>query len=184
MPDAAASSRTGYRFVDESGNYFEAECASTNCPDSGIPGRRNQAARFDGGVADDDGNDGGVDHTLASEFNIAGNQLDINVGAYGKRQSFANLSVTSPIGGTTVANGATLGLQGDINLSSEDVTLVGAGDGRVTSDPEGIDCGLGNLRSVQKALEHVTPQVRILSAPADVATVRSAMVVSSVSPLR
>ncbi|MCB0121447.1 MAG: hypothetical protein KDE58_04345, partial [Caldilineaceae bacterium] len=50
------------RFVDESGNYFEAECATTSCPDSGIPGRRNQALRFDGGVADDDGNDGVADY--------------------------------------------------------------------------------------------------------------------------
>ena len=37
-------------FVDESGNGFEATCAWLNnsCPDSGIPGRNNQALRFDG----------------------------------------------------------------------------------------------------------------------------------------
>lgn len=37
-------------FVDESGNGFEATCAwlAQSCPDSGIPGRNNQALRFDG----------------------------------------------------------------------------------------------------------------------------------------
>ncbi|MCB0135059.1 MAG: laminin G domain-containing protein, partial [Caldilineaceae bacterium] len=48
--------------VDRSGNYFEASCAGASCPDSGIPGRWNQALRFDGGVADDDGNDGVADY--------------------------------------------------------------------------------------------------------------------------
>ncbi|MEZ4705562.1 MAG: LamG-like jellyroll fold domain-containing protein [Caldilineaceae bacterium] len=48
--------------TDSSGNYFEAGCAGANCPDSGIPGRWNQALRFDSGVADDDGNDGTADY--------------------------------------------------------------------------------------------------------------------------
>ncbi|MEZ4705569.1 MAG: LamG-like jellyroll fold domain-containing protein [Caldilineaceae bacterium] len=48
--------------TDSSGNYFEAGCAGASCPDSGIPGRDNQALRFDGGVADDDGNDGVADY--------------------------------------------------------------------------------------------------------------------------
>ncbi|MEZ4867006.1 MAG: LamG-like jellyroll fold domain-containing protein [Caldilineaceae bacterium] len=47
---------------DSSGNYFTAGCAGASCPDSGIPGRDNQALRFDGGVADDDGNDGVADY--------------------------------------------------------------------------------------------------------------------------
>ncbi|MFZ1754297.1 MAG: LamG-like jellyroll fold domain-containing protein [Caldilineaceae bacterium] len=57
-------------FVDSSGNYFEAGCGGAACPDSGIPGRWNQALRFDGGlgpVADGDNNDGVVDYlTLAA----------------------------------------------------------------------------------------------------------------------
>ncbi|MCB0121018.1 MAG: hypothetical protein KDE58_02180, partial [Caldilineaceae bacterium] len=48
--------------VDSSGNYFEAGCAGASCPDSGLPGRWNEALRFDGGVADDDGNDGVADY--------------------------------------------------------------------------------------------------------------------------
>ncbi len=49
-------------FRDHSGNDYNGNCAALACPDSGIPGRDNQAARFDGGVADDDGNDGVADY--------------------------------------------------------------------------------------------------------------------------
>ncbi|MEZ4736515.1 MAG: hypothetical protein R3E79_56230 [Caldilineaceae bacterium] len=57
--------------VDSSGNYFTAGCAGASCPDSGIPGRDNQALRFDGAPdglpADDDGNDGTADYlTMAA----------------------------------------------------------------------------------------------------------------------
>ena len=49
-------------FTDSSGNGYTGNCATTSCPDSGIPGRDNQAARFDGGMADDDGFDGVADY--------------------------------------------------------------------------------------------------------------------------
>jgi uncharacterized repeat protein (TIGR01451 family) len=49
-------------FTDSSGNSYNGNCASTSCPDSGIPGRDNQATRFDGGMADDDGFDGVADY--------------------------------------------------------------------------------------------------------------------------
>lgn len=46
-------------FSDSSGNDFEATCDSTDdsCPDSGIPGRTNQAVRFDGGTVDSESSD-------------------------------------------------------------------------------------------------------------------------------
>ncbi|MCP4543086.1 MAG: LamG domain-containing protein, partial [Chloroflexi bacterium] len=53
-----------HTLADTSGNGFFATCsqATGSCPDSGIPGRSNQALRFDGGVADDDGYDGVADY--------------------------------------------------------------------------------------------------------------------------
>lgn len=63
-------------FADTTGNEYDGTCSSTgsggNCPDSGIPGRANQAARFDGGVADDDGNDGVADYITLEDANTLG----------------------------------------------------------------------------------------------------------------
>ncbi|MEZ4867015.1 MAG: LamG-like jellyroll fold domain-containing protein [Caldilineaceae bacterium] len=72
-------------FVDNSGNYFEADCAGNACPDSGIPGRWNQALRFDGGVADDDAPNGLPDgvadilslHVTDTELGIADHNFTI-----------------------------------------------------------------------------------------------------------
>ncbi|HRW05312.1 MAG TPA: hypothetical protein P5121_09475 [Caldilineaceae bacterium] len=70
--DAAPGEMT---FLDSSGNYLEATCAGASCPDSGIPGRNNQALRFDGGVADDDGNDGVADYL---KLNVTDTELGLS----------------------------------------------------------------------------------------------------------
>jgi uncharacterized membrane protein len=59
-------------FADTTGNEYDGTCSSTSCPDSGIPGRANQATRFDGGVADDDGNDGVADYITLEDANTLG----------------------------------------------------------------------------------------------------------------
>ena len=59
-------------FADTSGNNYDGTCSSTSCPDSGIPGRANQAVRFDGGVADDDGNDGVADYITLEDTGALG----------------------------------------------------------------------------------------------------------------
>ncbi|MBV7333696.1 hypothetical protein KFU94_36775 [Chloroflexi bacterium TSY] len=69
------------QFTDISTNHFSATCSTNSCPDSGIPGRFNQALRFDGGNADDDGYDGVMDYlTLApseEELGLDGNDFTI-----------------------------------------------------------------------------------------------------------
>ncbi len=68
-------------FSDDSLNAFSAGCVGTSCPDSGIPGRSNQALRFDGGVADDDGLDGVADfltiNATDTELGLADNNFTI-----------------------------------------------------------------------------------------------------------
>jgi hypothetical protein len=55
------------RFTDALGSAAQANCSwlAKSCPDSGIPGRDNQALRFDG-AAGDDGNDGVGDYLQIS----------------------------------------------------------------------------------------------------------------------
>ncbi|MCX6047480.1 MAG: LamG domain-containing protein, partial [Chloroflexi bacterium] len=59
-------------FTDSSGNSYDATCSGTACPDSGIPGRDNQAARFDGGLTDDDGYDGVADYLTLKDAETLG----------------------------------------------------------------------------------------------------------------
>ena len=69
--DVAPGKRT---FVDDSLNNFSVGCSDTSCPDSGIPGRDNQAVRFDGGTTDDDGQDGVADFLA---INATDTELDL-----------------------------------------------------------------------------------------------------------
>ncbi|MEZ4867001.1 MAG: LamG-like jellyroll fold domain-containing protein [Caldilineaceae bacterium] len=72
-------------FHDDSLNAFNVGCVGASCPDSGIPGRSNQALRFDGAPsglpADDDGNDGVADfltiNATDTELGIGGNNFTV-----------------------------------------------------------------------------------------------------------
>ena len=88
-------------FDDSSGNEYDGTCSGkSGCPDSGIPARDNQAARFDGGVADDDGTDGIADYiTLKDAESLGLKDASFTVLAWVKPDS---LSGDRAILGTTV----------------------------------------------------------------------------------
>ncbi len=105
------------RFIDSAGNYLEATCAGTSCPDSGIPGRANQALRFDGGVADDDGNDGVADYLSlsASEADLGLSERNFTIMAWVKPDVVNGVRRILAAGRTNSANGVGFGVR-DGNL--------------------------------------------------------------------
>ncbi|MFZ1754576.1 MAG: LamG-like jellyroll fold domain-containing protein, partial [Caldilineaceae bacterium] len=77
---------------DESGNGLDLGCVSTanTCPDTGIPGRDNQALRFDGGVADDDGFDGAADYLSVADDNRLDVESDTTITLWVKADDWNN----------------------------------------------------------------------------------------------
>ncbi len=81
---------------DESGNGLDLGCteSANTCPDTGIPGRDNQALRFDGGVADDDGHDGAADYLSVPDDNRLDLEADTTIALWVKADNWNNNQYT------------------------------------------------------------------------------------------
>ncbi len=157
-------------FADATANRNDGTCSGDACPDSGIPGRRNQALRFDGGLADDDGFDGVADYlslTSGAELGIVENSFTAMAWVRGDGFGSGHQAV---LGDTNPVSGQSDSLRLSLVGGRPHMALGGAGTTTTASSsiPDGVWTHLAYRYDASARQQHIFVNgVNVASSPAD-----------------